>query len=89
MGQWVDRVFKNADYDLTVMGHAEPFDIEIYGRPNYYFRYNNPKFQELMKKAEEEMNEAGPEEDLRRRPRGCWPMISSTSTSSSTRRCRR
>ena len=57
MGQWIDRVFKNADYDLTVMGHAEPFDIEIYGRPNYYFRYNNPKFQELLKKAEEEMSE--------------------------------
>ncbi len=57
MGQWVDRVFKNADYDLTVMGHAEPFDIEIYGRPGYYFRYNNPKFLELLKKAEEEMNE--------------------------------
>ena len=57
MGQWVDRVFKNAEYDLTVMGHAEPFDIEIYGRSNYYFRYNNPKFQELLKKAEAEMNE--------------------------------
>jgi peptide/nickel transport system substrate-binding protein len=57
MGQWVDRVFKNADYDLTVMGHAEPFDIEIYSRPGYYFRYNNPKFLELLKKAEEEMNE--------------------------------
>jgi len=57
MGQWVDRVFKNADYDSTIMGHAEPFDIEIYSRPNYYFRYNSPKFQELMKKAEEEMNE--------------------------------
>jgi peptide/nickel transport system substrate-binding protein len=56
-GQWVDRVFKNADYDLTVIGHAEPFDIEIYGWADYYFRYNNPKFQELMKKAEEEMNE--------------------------------
>ena len=57
MGQWVDRVFKNADYDLTVMGHAEPFDIEIYGKPNYYFRYNNPKFQEMLKKAEGEMND--------------------------------
>ncbi len=57
MGQWIDRVFKNADYDLTVMGHAEPFDLEIYGRPNYYFRYNNPKFQELLRKAEEEMSE--------------------------------
>jgi peptide/nickel transport system substrate-binding protein len=55
MGQWVDRVFKNADYDLTIIGHAEPFDIEIYGRPNYYFRYDNPKFREIMKKAEGEM----------------------------------
>ena len=57
-GQWLDRVFKNADYDLTVIGHAEPFDLEIYGRPNYYFRYSNPKFQELLKKAEMEMNPA-------------------------------
>lgn len=58
-GQWIDRVFKNAEYDLTIIGHAEPFDIEIYGRPSYYFRYNNPRFQELMKKAEDEMNEQG------------------------------
>ena len=56
-GQWIDRVFKNADYDLTVIGHAEPFDIEIYSRPAYYFRYNNPTFQELIKNAEGEMNE--------------------------------
>jgi len=56
-GQWIERVFRNADYDLTVIGHAEPFDIEIYGRPGYYFRYHSPKFQELMKKAEEEINE--------------------------------
>jgi peptide/nickel transport system substrate-binding protein len=57
MGQWLDRVFRNADYDLTVMGHAEPFDIEIYGKAAYYFRYDNPKFRELLKKAEEEINE--------------------------------
>ena len=50
-GQWIDRVFKNADYDLTVIGHAEPFDINIYANPKYYFRYDNPKFQEVLKKA--------------------------------------
>ena len=53
-GQWIDRVFKNADFDLTVIGHAEPFDINIYANPNYYFRYNSPKFQETLKKAEME-----------------------------------
>ena len=55
-GQWLDRVFKNADYDLTVIGHAEPFDISIYANPKYYFRYDSPKFQETLKKAEMEPN---------------------------------
>jgi peptide/nickel transport system substrate-binding protein len=55
-GQWIDRVFKNADYDLTVIGHAEPFDISIYANPKYYFRYNSPTFQETLKKAEMEPN---------------------------------
>jgi len=55
-GQWLDRVFKNADFDLSVIGHAEPFDINIYANPKYYFRYDNPKFQEMLKKAEMEPN---------------------------------
>jgi peptide/nickel transport system substrate-binding protein len=55
-GQWIDRVLKNADYDLTVIGHGEPFDISIYANPKYYFRYDSPKFQEALKKAEMEVN---------------------------------
>jgi peptide/nickel transport system substrate-binding protein len=55
-GQWIDRVFKNADYDLTVIGHAEPFDINIYANPKYYFRYDSSRFQETLKKAEMEAN---------------------------------
>ncbi|CAN0596206.1 unnamed protein product, partial [Laminaria digitata] len=27
----------------------EPFDIGIYARPDYYFQYDNPEFQALMK----------------------------------------
>jgi peptide/nickel transport system substrate-binding protein len=52
-GQWIDRVYRNADYDLTVIGHVEAFDIGIYANPNYYFRYDNPKFQEVIKRARE------------------------------------
>ena len=55
-GQWIDRVFKNADFDLTVIGHAEPFDINIYANPKYYFRYDSPRFQEAFKKAEMEVD---------------------------------
>src|SRR4030043_611321 len=53
-GRGIDRVFKNADFDLTVIGHAEPFDINVYANPKYYFRYDSPKFQEAFKKAEME-----------------------------------
>ena len=50
-GQWIDRVYMNADYDLTVIGHVEAFDIGIYANPKYYFRYDNPRFQEVIKRA--------------------------------------
>jgi len=53
-GQWIDRVFKNGDFDLTVIGHSEPFDINIYANPKYYFHYDSPKFRETLEKAEME-----------------------------------
>ncbi len=42
--KWVQEVFKDKAYDMTVMTHAEPLDIDIYARPNYYFNYNSPHF---------------------------------------------
>jgi peptide/nickel transport system substrate-binding protein len=51
-GQWISRVWKEADYDLTIIGHAEAWDIANYANPKYYFRYDSPKFQELFKKSE-------------------------------------
>ena len=46
--QWLEQVFKGHDFDLTIVSHTEPNDINIYARPNYYFQYDNPAFQELM-----------------------------------------
>jgi len=51
-GQWIARVYRQADYDLTIIGHAEPWDIHNYANPKYYFRYDSPKFQELYRKSE-------------------------------------
>jgi peptide/nickel transport system substrate-binding protein len=51
-GQWLSRVYKEADYDLTIIGHAEAWDIANYANPKYYFRYDSPKFGELYKKSE-------------------------------------
>jgi peptide/nickel transport system substrate-binding protein len=51
-GQWLSRVWKEADYELTIIGHAEAWDIANYANPKYYFRYDSPKFQALYRKSE-------------------------------------
>src|SRR5437773_760095 len=51
-GQWIARVWREADYDLTIIGHAEAWDIENYAKPTYYFRYDSPEFQTLFKESE-------------------------------------
>jgi peptide/nickel transport system substrate-binding protein len=30
---WLERVFRGKDFDLTIVSHTEPFDINIYARP--------------------------------------------------------
>ena len=48
--QWLERVFRGKDYDLSVIAHTEPLDIDIYARDDYYFQYKNPEFKALMAK---------------------------------------
>ena len=45
--QWLEQVFKNKDYDLTIVSHTEPMDIEIYARPDYYFDAPDPVMRAL------------------------------------------
>ncbi len=46
--QWLDQVFKNRNYDLTIVAHTEPMDIDIYARDDYYFQYDNPEVRRLI-----------------------------------------
>jgi peptide/nickel transport system substrate-binding protein len=46
--QWLEEVFRGKDFGMTIVSHTEPFDIGIYARPDYYFQYDSPAFQELM-----------------------------------------
>lgn len=46
--QWLEQVFKGKDFDLTIVSHTEPMDINIYARPDYYFQYDDADFQALM-----------------------------------------
>ena len=46
--QWLEQVFKNKQFDLTIISHTEPMDINIYADPNYYFQYGKPEFKTLI-----------------------------------------
>ena len=54
--QWLDQVFTNRDYDLTIVSHTEPNDIDIYARPDYYFGYSSEDFEAVMTKLNTEVD---------------------------------
>ncbi|TWD58173.1 peptide/nickel transport system substrate-binding protein [Agrobacterium vitis] len=45
---WTREVFDNADYDMTIMAHAEPMDIGIFAQQKNYFNYHNPAFNAVL-----------------------------------------
>jgi peptide/nickel transport system substrate-binding protein len=56
--QWLEQVFKGKDYDLTIVSHTEPMDIEIYSRgSDYYFDYQKPEFKALIDQLAETSDE--------------------------------
>lgn len=46
---WLSKVYRNHQYDISVITHVEPMDYEIYAIPNYYFGFNSPKYRKLFK----------------------------------------
>jgi peptide/nickel transport system substrate-binding protein len=56
--QWLSGVFKERDYDLSIVSHTEPLDIDIYTRDNYYFNYDNPAFKDLLREISATQDEA-------------------------------
>jgi peptide/nickel transport system substrate-binding protein len=51
---WLTTVFKNADYDMSIISHTEPRDMQtVFGSKTFYTRYDSPEFRALLKKADE------------------------------------
>jgi peptide/nickel transport system substrate-binding protein len=54
--QWLSNTYGGAhNYDMTIISHVEPFDLGNFAKPDYYWNYSNPKFNELydrLKKAQ-------------------------------------
>jgi peptide/nickel transport system substrate-binding protein len=51
--QWLDQIYKNSDFDLTIISHVEPRDLDIYARDKYYFNYHSAAYNDLFKRYTE------------------------------------
>ncbi len=51
-GQWIDNVFRQKNYDMTIISHPEPWAINNYTDPNYFYQYDGAEFRKLMQEAQ-------------------------------------
>ncbi|MFV0472766.1 MAG: ABC transporter substrate-binding protein [Pikeienuella sp.] len=54
---WLEQVFKNKDYDLSIVSHTEPMDIGVYARDEYYFNYASEEFKQVFAMLERTVDE--------------------------------
>ena len=67
--QWLSDVYGNKNYDLTIISHVEPFDLGNFAKPDYYWNYDSPKFNELYGKYKTTAERAaGPHQAAGRHP---------------------
>src|SRR6202011_1141923 len=64
--QWLDQVYARHDFDMSIVGHAEPMDYDIYARDDYYFGYSNADFKALIASLDDTVDPAERQELLRR-----------------------
>ncbi|MFT4190063.1 MAG: ABC transporter substrate-binding protein [Comamonas sp.] len=46
--QWLDGVYKNHNYDLSIVSHVEPFDLAKSAEPGYYFGYESAAYRDII-----------------------------------------
>ncbi|RUM99640.1 ABC transporter substrate-binding protein [Pseudaminobacter arsenicus] len=55
---WLKQVFTEKDYDMSIVSHTEPNDIDIYSRKDYYFNYDNPAFDKVIEELNATLDDA-------------------------------
>ncbi|RZQ64957.1 ABC transporter substrate-binding protein [Amycolatopsis suaedae] len=49
---WLKQVFTDHDYDLSIIQHVEARDVTTFGRPAYYWGYDNPGIRAQLTEAD-------------------------------------
>lgn len=56
-GVWLEDVFSNFDFDMSIVAHVEPNDLGQYGNPEYYWGNDSPQVADLIAQADSEPDE--------------------------------
>ena len=51
-GRWLEQVYGNHDYDMTIVAHVEPRDMTAYAFEGNYWAYDNPAYNALLEEAD-------------------------------------
>lgn len=49
--QWLEQVFRNRDYEMSIISHVDPMDIANYAT-DYFYNYDSPEFREIWRQVE-------------------------------------
>lgn len=49
---WLDEVFSNHDYDMSLIMHSEPRDVTAFAAPTYYAGYDSPEVMATFAEAD-------------------------------------
>ncbi|MDW3180238.1 MAG: ABC transporter substrate-binding protein [Acidimicrobiia bacterium] len=53
-GVWLEDVFSNNDFDMSIVAHVEPLDLAQYGNPDYYWGNDSPDVAPILAQADAE-----------------------------------
>lgn len=53
-GVWLEDVFANHDFDMSIVAHVEPRDVVQYGNPDYYWGNDSPQVAPILAQADAE-----------------------------------
>ncbi|MUH60460.1 ABC transporter substrate-binding protein [Bifidobacterium canis] len=62
---WLQDVYTDKDYDLSMVDHNESHDFSQWTNPDYYYGYDNKEVQDLASKALSSTDETQADEDLK------------------------
>lgn len=63
-GVWLEDVFSNYDFDMSIVSHVEPLDLAQYGNADYYWGNDSPAVAPLLEAADVETDPAARNELL-------------------------